>query len=820
MIIWIYPDGYLIIQTNKKTLFLRLAIGFGCVREIYSFSVIPGNDLTHRANHHMTLRYFLIALFICIFSSAAFSQTLSKNSRNSALISQIVTAYIKAKQMGLTDSEIRYQMIKRGYTVQMFEQAKRMAMGGMSSSMTGSAFVDAEVGGDSIVSKPSARDTSWVFKTPMPKKTSKYFGYHFFTQAFANFSPNNNLATPKKYVLGPGDNVRILVSGQNYREINEYIDPDGKLNLPYVGLISLTGLTIESAEEVLKNKLAPLYPAIKNGNAKVDVGLGELRTIQIIVSGEAENPGSYIVSSLTNFFNLINLAGGPTEKGSLRNIQLIRNNKIIEVIDFYEFLTTGSISKDIRLEDQDNIFFPVYQNRVQLTGEVKTPSIFELKPNEKLSDLLRFAGGFSENAYRYTATVFRNEANSRAVSNIKDEDFSRYILENGDQVEVGAINKIFTNKVVLAGEVRRPGAYGIKENDGLVELLGMAGGLNEKAFRNRGMLHRRVPGEQSQAIQFDVDGILSGRQGNIPLIKNDSIVIFASDNFKTTSFVTINGSIKNPGRFTYQKGMTAEDLIAMSGGFTIDAAIHKIELSRLEKNNSDKLSNEVLMVKKIAVDSSLRITPNSFSLEPFDEIFVPRLLNYQLLGNVKIRGEILYEGDYGLEKRDQTVMELINRAGGISPYASLSDVQIYRNGFRIGSNKFRNRKKDDINLKLLPGDSIYIPRKNQFVSVKGQVYNEQMVDYETSRLSHYISSVGGITSNGNPKKIYVQYPNGMYKKTERILFFRSYPRVLPGSKIFVPEKGDSDRNRIQLSELTGIASLLTSFVAIFSILRN
>ena len=765
------------------------------------------------------MRFFLIVVLISLLAGTGYGQTLSNNSRNSALISQVVAAYMKAKQMGLTDAEIRYQMVKRGYTVQMFDQAKKMALSGMSP-MISSQLMDGGTDADTVFARPTTRDTSWVFRTPMPKKPSKYFGYHFFTQAFANFSPNNNLATPKQYVLGPGDNLRILISGQNYKEINDYIDAEGKLNIPYIGLVSLSGLTISTAEELLRNKLAPLYPAIRNGNAKVDVSLGELRTIQIIVSGEAENPGSYIVSSMTNFFNLINLAGGPTEKGSLRNIQLVRNNKVIEVIDFYEFLTNGSVSKDIRLEDQDNIFFPVYQNRVQLKGEVKTPSIFELKQNEKLSDLLRFAGGFSENAYQFSATVYRNQANSRAVSNVRDQDFGRYILENGDEVEVGAINKVFTNKVVLAGEVKRPGAYGIKENEGLKELLEMAGGLSEQAFINRGMLHRRIPGQQTQTIQFDVEGILNGRQGNIGLIKNDSIVIFASDNFKTSSFVTINGSIKNPGRFVFQKGMTAEDLIAMAGGFTIDAAIHKIELSRLEKNNSDKLSNEVLMVKKISVDSSLRITSNSYPLEPFDEIFVPRLLNYQLLGNVKIRGEILYEGVYGLEKRNQTVMELINRAGGISPYASLSDVQIYRNGFRIGSNKFKNRRTEDINLKLLPGDSIYIPRKNQFVTVNGQVFNEQMVDYEGSRLMHYISSVGGITSNGNPKKIYVQYPNGMYKKTERYLFFKSYPRVLPGSKIIVPEKTESERNRLQIAELTGIASLLTSLVAIFSILKN
>jgi protein involved in polysaccharide export with SLBB domain len=765
------------------------------------------------------MRILLLTLACILTWGASQSQVLSNNTRNNALITQMVNAYRKAKQMGLSDAEIKYQLVKRGYTSQMVDQAKKLAQSGISP-LGSNAFNDGDPSSDSSAIKTSGRDTSWIFRTPMQREPSKYFGYSFFTQSFANFSPDNNIATPKQYVLGPGDNLKILISGQNYREINEYINTEGKINIPYIGLIALNGLSIDAAEQLLKNKFAALYPAITSGNTKVDISLGELRTIQVIVSGEAETPGSYTVSSLTNFFNLLYLSGGPTEKGSLRNIQLIRNNKTIATIDFYEFLTNGKIQQNIRLEDQDNIFFTVYTNRIQLSGEVKSPSIFEMKPNESLASLLKYAGGFSENAFSETVTVFRNEANSRKVINVDQKDFQSFTVENGDQVSVGQINGLFTNRVVLNGEVKRPGYYGIKDNEGLKKLIQHAGGLSDEAFSNRGIIHRKMPGLQPQIIPFDAKAIINGQQEDIGLYKNDSIVVFSAETFKTSSFVTINGSVKNPGRFTYQKGMKAEDLIAMAGGFTIDAAIHKIELTRLEKNNSDKLSNEVLMLQKIKVDSLLNISDQSTGLEPFDEIFVPRLLNYQLIGNVKIRGEILYEGDYGLEKRDQTVVELIQRAGGISPYASLEDVQVFRNGLRIGSNRFREGRTEEINVRLLPGDSIYIPRKNNFVTINGQVYNEQIVDYESPRLMHYISSVGGIKSTGNPRKIYVQYPNGMYKKTRKFLFVKSYPRVRPGSKIIVPEKTEADRNRLQIAELTGLASLLTSLVAIFSILKN
>jgi protein involved in polysaccharide export with SLBB domain len=764
------------------------------------------------------MRILLLTL-ACFFTiGLTNAQVLSNNTRNNAFISQMVTAYRKAKQMGLSDAEIKYQLVKRGYTAQMVDYAKKLAQSGLSPlGINPVNDIDEDT---SIAVKSNLRDTSWIFKTPFPKEPSKYFGYSFFTQAFANFSPDNNIATPKQYILGPGDNLKILVSGQNYREINEYINTEGKINIPYVGLITLSGMSIDAAEQFIRNKLSALYPAIKTGNTKVEISLGELRTIQVIVSGEAETPGSYTVSSLTNFFNLLYLSGGPTERGSLRNIQLIRNNKTIANIDFYEFLTKGKLQQNIRLEDQDNIFFPVYGNRIQLNGEAKTASIFELKSAETLTQLLSYAGGFSENAYRQSINVVRNETNSKKVVTVDEKDYAQFALENGDQVTIGQINNLFTNRIVLAGEVKRPGPYGLKENDGLKKLILHAGGLSDEAFSNRGIIHRKMPGLQPQIIPFDAKAILGNKQEDIELFKNDSIVIFSADNFKASSFITINGSVKNPGRYTYNKGMKAEDLIAMAGGFTIDAAIHKVELSRLEKNNSDKLSNEVLNVRKIGVDSTLKISEQSTSLEPFDEIFIPRLLNYQLLGNVKIRGEILYAGDYGLEKRDQTVIDLIQRSGGISPYASMEDVQIYRNGLRIGSNNFREAREEDIRIKLLPGDSVYVPRKNQFVTINGQVYNEQIVDFESARLMHYISCVGGIKSTGNSRKIYVQYPNGMYKKTKKFLFIKSYPRIKPGSKIIVPEKTEADKNRLQLAELTGLASLLTSLVAIFSILKN
>jgi protein involved in polysaccharide export with SLBB domain len=400
------------------------------------------------------------------------------------------------------------------------------------------------------------------------------------------------------------------------------------------------------------------------------------------------------------------------------------------------------------------------------------------------------------------------------IKNVPASDFSTFVLMAGDGVTVGAIDSLYENKVMIAGEINRPGPYGLLKNENLSSLIARAGGIKENAFANRGFIQRMMPGVNTQMIPFDVQEILAKKQPDILLVKNDSIVIFSARNFLTNTFVTISGGVKKPGSYSYQKGMKIEDLIALAGGFTVDAAFHKVELNRLKKDNQENLSNQILTRSKVSVDSSLRSSASSLALEPFDDVLVPKLLNYRLLGSVKVRGEVLYEGDYSLEKRDETVSEIIARAGGISPYASVGDLQVYRNGLRIGI------EETETPLYLLPGDQIVVPRKNNFVTVTGAVFNEQLIEYHSGRLGEYISAVGGTKNNANLRKAYVQYPNGMYKKTRRFLFMKFYPRIQPGSKIFVPEKSLADMKSIGVAEISSFATLLTSLVAVISILNR
>ena len=767
------------------------------------------------------MKRLITTLLSCLLLFTSWSQSGLSIKGGDAMQNQLISAYLKAKAMGLSDNEIKNQLIKRGYPAQSFDQIKKMAQNksayGMSSTV-GQNILDTS--STSVVSK---RDSNWVFKTPLPKEISPYYGYSFFTEAFSEYAPNTNIATPENYILGAGDQLIVNVTGINTRTIQGYITPEGYYSLPYVGMVQLNGVSIETAKKIIKQKLVKIYPAITSNTTQLYISLGEIRTIQVMVTGEASRPGNYTVSSLTSLFNLLYLSGGPTDNGSLRSIQLIRNNKVVKEIDFYEFLKSGILNNsNIRLEDQDLIHFMVYKKRVKLEGEVKTNSIFELKEKETLNDLLNLAGGFSENAYSKFVTIKTNEENSLSIKNIQATEYASYILAAGDVVTIGSIDQRFENRVVINGEINRPGVFGLLKNETLKQLIQRAGGIKEDAFANRGFIQRKMPGLSMQMLPFDTKLIIAGKQEDILLVKNDSIVIYSSNNFINNSFVTISGGVRNPGAYIFKNGMKVEDLIALAGGFTIDAAYFKVELSRLEKNNSEILSNQVLQRQHLNIDSNLHISQNSVTLDPFDDIMVPKLLNYRLLGTVKIRGEILYEGDYSLEKRDETVLDIVERSGGISPFASISDLQVFRNGLRVGTDIFNQsmifQKRDP--LMLLPGDSIYIPRKNNFVTIRGAVFNEQLIEYNSSSLMSYISAVGGTKNTANLKKAYVQYPNGMYKKTHRFLFMRFYPTILPGSKIFVPEKTIEDLKSLGVSEITGMATLLTSLVAIYSLLKK
>ena len=756
-----------------------------------------------------------IALLTVQFSIAQNTDGLSSMKVGQMSDQQIMQIWQQAQKAGLSETDAMNMLVRKGLNPSEVTGFKKRLVQLQSSSK--SKFSSQNIIRDTT---DFLRDSSWVIEVPLRKKTTVNYGFDFFSNPGNSFEPNIRIATPKNYVLGADDELSISLTGLNETIVSAKVSPEGNIQIPYAGMVNVTGLTIEQATQRIKNKMKDVYPALSSGKTSLFINLSNIKSIRIAVIGEAERPGNYLVSAVASFFNVLYLSGGPAQNGSLRKIELIRNNKVMETVDFYSFLEKGVLNKEIRLEDQDVIRFPVYEKRVYLSGEVKRAAVYELLPKETLTDLIQYGGGFGDSATKDIAKIVTIGDREKKIRDITAGDFSYYIPHNADSVFFEKVLPRYSNRVILTGAVYRPGNYELTDHLSLAQLIKKADGLREDAFVNRGYIKRKKTDSERELISFNTKGIINGTESDIALLREDSVFVLAKDSLQDVPIVTIAGSVRTPGSFQYREGLALEDIILMAGGFTNDAANHKIEISRLEKNKADTLANKMIDVITVDVASDLQHRKAGTLLQPLDYIFVPRLLNYHTLGNIKIRGEVLYAGDYALERRDETVQEVLKRAGGITPYASMNDVQVYRRGLRVGTNLLSeeaSRQKEKFLLQ--PDDSIYIPRNEPFVEVKGAVFNPQILSYEPGSFRSYISKVGGVTDKGNLKKSYIEYSNGINKKIRHFLFFSNYPKVLPGSKIIVPEKNNAERKGISIVEISAFTAILTALVSLASILK-
>jgi protein involved in polysaccharide export with SLBB domain len=737
---------------------------------------------------------------------------------------QITQAWKKLQDSGVSEQDAYKLLIQRGMPPEEVEALKnRVALLGLNkktaikSSTAEKKKIDFSRDIDDSVITPKIVKPQAI--APAPPVLSIY-GSEFFNQSVIKFEPNFSVATPKGYVLGPGDEVIVLVTGLNESSVRSKVSPEGNLQIPYAGIIYVNGFTIEQATGFIKSKMTKVYPALNSGQTHLSVNLGNTRSIKITIVGEVKTPGSYTFSSLSTLFNALYNSGGPNANGSLRNIELIRNNKVFKMVDFYSFLEQGLLEGNIRLEDQDVIRIPVYKKRVGIRGEVKRPAIYELKDNEQLEDLIRYAGGYTDIAYKGTAKVDQINTLEREVKDVPSNLFSNFIPHNGDQVEIGAITNRYTNRIMLEGAVYRPGIYELTAGFTLGQLLKNAQGLKPEAYMERGYIKRTLPNLEKDFISFKPADITSGKN-DIPLLREDSVVILDREVFTSNQKVTVNGYVRNPSIFTYRKGLKLADAIAMSGGFADEAADHHVEVSRIIKNESDSVANQ--LVHTFTIDmNNMTGSDSNIELQPMDFVYVPRLVNYRSLGNVKIKGEVVFPGDYAVQKRDETALDFLKRAGGITPYGSIENAQVYRKGVRVNLDLASTSREPGVNknMVLLPGDSVYVPRVISYVEVSGAVNNPQYISYAGHSFKYYINAAAGTTENARLKGAYVKYPDGLNQPVRHFLFFRNYPSVKPGSKIVVPEKSPDNRFKIGLGDISGLAAVLTAIVSLVAILHN
>ena len=757
----------------------------------------------------MRKHIFVIIFFLLGFQllEAQVNRAAQLNAISGMNESQLFQLWRNASKMGLTESEMLKMFTEMGLNGSQYLQMKKRFEKKVEETSEADLLEEEE-----NLNEADA-DTSYLKSMPTRRK-SRIFGIPFFSNAKNTFTPGIKLATPSNYVLGPDDQLQLILTGMNESVQLLKINADGFINIKYAGIVQLAGLTIEKAEQVIRKKMSAFYPYISQGKTSLTLVLNRYRTIRIAVMGEAYRPGNYQVPGVASIFNVLYLTGGPTEKGSLRNIQIMRAGKKVAELDFYQFLLHGTLQDNFRFQDQDVIYFPFYNKHVSMSGAVKRPSVYELKDNESLKDLFSIAGGFAENAYQQRLKVYQVGAVQRSIKDLSVNDMQTYLPQNGDSVLVDALNDSYSNKLNINGAIRVAGDYELTPGLTLKGLIEKAGGVRENAYLTRGYINRVDDQLQKQLIGFDLNELNKKKELDIILQKNDSIYIPYVSNMKQQQYIQLEGAVKNPGIYEFRKGMILEDALLLAGGLTLDADYRKVEVLRQFKGIADSLRDKMLESNSFSVDPGLKKSQKEFLLEEKDKIVVTKLLNSENIGTVKVGGEVLYPGNYFLNSRSETAGEVISRAGGLTPFGNIAQVKIYRNGILVGIDLQEEKYRLNAN------DSIVVPKTEPLVEVDGAVYNHQFVQFESSNLRYYVSASGGLTDKALLKKAYVQYSNGLNKKTRRFLFFRSYPTIKPGSKIIVPS-GEGVMNKLITSNnISAVLSSVTALVSLFVLLKK
>lgn len=685
---------------------------------------------------------------------------------------------------------------------------------------------------------------------------SKIFGKELFANASTTFEPNLRLATPLNYVIGTSDQLLIDIYGYSEVSYSLTVSPEGTINIPYAGVTQVGGLTVEAATSRIKSKLSGIYSGLSSGNTKLSVTIGNIRSIKVILTGEVMKPGTYTLPSLATLFNALYSSGGPTDNGSFRNIEVIRNGRKVATLDVYDFLLKGDLKNNIRLQDQDIIRVPVYQKRVEIVGEVKRPAIFELKENEDFNSLLSFAGGFTERAYKARVKVLGNTDTEQRIADVVASEYDTYLPKSGDKYFVNEILDRFENRVTIEGAVFRPGQYELEPGLTVKTLIQRAEGLKEDAFTNRAYITRLTDDLNTELISLDLQKIMNGTAEDVALMREDVISISSIFDLKEEYNVTINGEVRRPGKFDFSENMSLEELILKAGGFKESATPQRIEISRRVKNSdATSVSARIAEVFQMEVDRDLSIEAAKFVLQPYDIITVRSSPGYEVQKQVKIEGEVLYPGFYTITKKDERLSDLVKRAGGLTALSftegaslkragsfesqldaekesqkiaqfqriqrnakdsSALDVQnlAIRNSF-VGINLTdvleKPRSKKDLFLE--DGDILNVPKQLQTVKVSGEVLSPNTVIYNKSKsFKSYIISAGGFGQNALKRRAYIIYANGSVRSTKKFLLFNNFPVVKTGSEIFVPK--NSEKRKLTPAETVGILSGLASFGAI------
>ena len=700
------------------------------------------------------------------------------------------------------------------------------------------------------------------------EKSSKVFGRDIFNNKSLTFEPNMNIATPQNYRLGPGDAVIIDIYGASQKTIQDTVSPDGTVTIEGYGPVSISGLTVSQANARLRSTVGSRY-----SSSKIRLTVGQTKTIMVNVMGEVKAPGTYTLSAFATVFHALYMAGGINDLGTLRNIKVYRNNRLVTVVDIYDYILNGKLTGNVRLADNDVIVVGPYDCLVNITGKVKRPMFYEMKKNESINSLLKYAGSFTGDAYKKSVRVNRKTGREYSVYNVEEFDFASFRIADGDSVTVEPILNRYANTVEVRGAVFRPGMYNLGEQVNSVRsLIEHAEGLTEDAFRTRAVMHRMKADRSLEVVSIDVEGIMSGKVADIPLKENDVLFIPTRQDKMNERTITIRGEVLFPGTYKYADNETIEDFVLQAGGLTDKASVVNVNVSR-RVSDAKALRPDSLIAQTYTLslkDGFVIDGTPGFILMPFDEVFIRRSPGYTEQQNVTIEGEVLFAGAYTLTKRNARLSDLFKKAGGSTKEAYLKGARLIRKAndtekarmeavlkmqrelqqknllqLAASSNSGSNLQQvaesaknadlekfnvpdeypvgidlteaikhpgSDDDLVLREGDRLVVPQYNGTVKINGAVMYANTVGYEKGkRASYYIDQAGGFASDAVKNKAYIIYMNGKVAKVSH------GAKVQPGCEIVVPAKL---KRKMSMAETMSLGTSMSSIAAMIATIAN
>ena len=677
------------------------------------------------------------------------------------------------------------------------------------------------------------------------------FGRNIFTNENLTFEPDVNVATPQDYRLGPGDEIIIDIWGASENSIRQEISPDGTITIPGLGMISLNGMNIADAKEYLRSELSRIYA--DEGN-QIQVTLGNTRSIRVNVMGEVMVPGTYTMSAFASVFHALYNAGGITDLGSLRDIRVARNGKTVANVDVYEYILQGKTDTNISLQEGDVIIVPTYEAIVKVEGKVKRPMKYEMKEDETISTLLKYAGFFASNAYKNSVRVVRQEGRQLSVATVERDNFGSFKVMDGDVVSADSISNRYSNRLEIVGAVYRPGVYEFSDRINTVKkLLTQADGLLGDAFTNRAVLYRQRENLTSEVLPVDVKGIMEGSAADVELRNNDLLYIPSIHDIKDEGDVYISGEIKNPGTYPYADNMTLEDFVITAGGLKETASLVRVDVARRVKDNKGTEASETVSQNFTfgLKDGFIVDGEPGFVLEPYDQVFVRKSPGYGIQKLVTVKGEVLYAGEYSLNRKNERLSNMIERAGGITAFGYTKGAKLTR----VANEDEKKRMADVLDLMrrelgegltdslkleldsvftvgidleealakpgssadivLREGDVISVPEMTSTVKINGAVMMPNTVTYlDGKNVGYYLNQAGGYSQNAKKSKKFIIYMNGHVEKVKA----RS-KKVEPGCEIVVPNKVKKNTFGNIMGYTTSIASLAMMVASIANLVK-